>query len=131
MENRPYKELLMSSARLLIEDVKGVAVVTFNDTSVVDAQHIEDIRRQLMELVAQKNKTRVVLDMSRVSHLSSTALGVLIPLGQKAKELKGGLVLCGVQPPIRKLFKITKLEKQFRFCDDETEALADFNVMVD
>jgi anti-anti-sigma regulatory factor len=56
---------------------------------------------------------------------------VLIPLREKTQELKGDLILCGVQPPIRKVFKITKLEKQFKFCNSEAEALAALNVSLD
>ena len=121
----------MSGARLVIEQVKDVTVVTFSDTTVVEGQHIEQIRRELAELVEKKNRSKLVLDMARVSHLSSTALGMLIPLADKTRELKGDLVLLGVQPSIRKVFKITKLEKKFKFKATEAEALKVFGVAVD
>ena len=118
------------TSRLLVESIKDVTVATFTDTSVIDAQHIEHIRKDLCEMVDRQNKKRLILDMSKVHHFSSSALGILIALRDRIQKLKGELILCGLRPEIRKVFKITKLEKHFTFAADESEALSRLNVVV-
>ena len=116
--------------RLVVQTIKDVTLVTFTDSSVIDAQFIESIRRELFDLVDKQNRSRLILDLSKVQYLSSSALGVLIPLHEKIKKLKGRLVLCGVNSDIRKVFKITKLEKLFAFKSTEGDALSEFGVTV-
>ncbi|MFH0982576.1 MAG: STAS domain-containing protein [Planctomycetota bacterium] len=117
-------------SRLVVQTIKDVTVVTFTDTSVVDAQLIEGIKRELFDLVDQQKRGKLVLDMTKVQYLSSSALGVLIPLHEKTAKLKGRLVLCSVSPDIMKVFKITKLDKIFSFKNTASDALADFGVTV-
>ena len=117
-------------SRLVGQTIKDVTVVTFNESSIVDPQLIESIKRELFKLVDKQNRGKLILDLSKVQYLSSTALGVLIPLHEKTQKLKGRLVLCGVNPDIRKVFKITKLEKLFTFKNTEGDALSEFGVAV-
>jgi anti-sigma B factor antagonist len=117
-----------AQSKLMVQTVKDVTCVTFTDASVVDAQLIESIRKELFDLVDNQNRRKLVLDMSKVQYLSSSALGVLIPLNEKVLKLKGSLYLCGVNPEIMKVFKITKLDKIFKFKDTEGEALSEFGV---
>jgi anti-sigma B factor antagonist len=115
-------------SRLVIQTIKDVTCVTITDSSVVDAQLIEGIKKELFELVDKQDRRKLTLDMSKVQYLSSTALGVLIPLNEKILKLKGSLYLCGVSPEIMKVFKITKLDKIFKFKNTEGEALSDLGV---
>jgi anti-sigma B factor antagonist len=117
-------------SRLVVQTLKDVTCVTFTDTSVVDAHLIETIKKELYDLVDKPAGAgrRLVLDMSKVQYLSSAALGVLIPLNEKVLKLKGTMYICGVNPEIMKVFKITKLDRIFKFKDSEAEALADLGV---
>ena len=115
-------------SRLTVRNLKDVTLVTLSDTSVVAPQVIDSIKRELFELVDEKGCGNLILDLSKVQYLSSSALGVLIPLHEKTQNLRGRLILCGVSPDIMKVFKITKLDKLFAFKDTENNALADFGV---
>ncbi|HRX85328.1 MAG TPA: STAS domain-containing protein [Phycisphaerae bacterium] len=112
------------ASRLLVETYRDVTSVTFTDATVIDLQHIDNIRDELLELLVKQDRRKVILHMGKVQHFSSSALGMLVEAAAASKKQKGTLVLCGVQPEIRKIFKITKLEKQFRFAADEKAALA-------
>ncbi len=105
-------------SRLLVEKYKDVSIVTFTDSTIVSTQQIESIRDELYHMVDKKAVRRMILDMSKVRQLSSAALGVMIPV-----KIKGKLVLMGAQPEIRKIFKITRLEKLFVFKATEDDAL--------
>ncbi len=115
-------------SRMLVQSIKDVTIVTFADPSVVDTQLIENIRKELFELVEKQNRSKLILDLSKVQYLSSSALGVLIPLHELTKKLKGRLVLCGVNADIMKVFKITRLDRLFIFRLTESDALAEFGI---
>ena len=115
-------------SRLLVQYIKDVTVVTFTESSIIDVQQIEQMRKDLYDMVDKQYKRRMILDMSKVKHLSSSALGVLLPLREKIKKLKGDLYLVGVTPDIRKIFKVTRLDKHFKFSDSEAAALTKMNV---
>ena len=112
------------TSRLLIQTVNAVTIATFTDGSVIDMQHIDNIREELLELMDKRDRARLVVQMSKVHHFSSSALGMLVELQAAAKKCKGKLILCGLRPEIRKVFKITKLEKKFSFAETEKDALA-------
>ena len=111
-----------AQSKLVVQTIKDVTCVTFTDASVVDAHLIESIRKELFDLVDNQNRRKLVLDMAKVQYLSSSALGVLIPLNEKVLKLKGGLFLCGVNPEIMKVFKITNLDRLFEFFDTTEKA---------
>jgi anti-sigma B factor antagonist len=58
---------------------------------------------------------KVILDLSQVSFVDSTALGALVALH---KRLGGGesLSLASVRPEIATLFRLTRLDTVFRIC---------------
>lgn len=117
-------------AKLIVQTVKDVTLVTFSDSSIIDTQLIEAIGRELIALVDKQNRRKMVIDLTKVQHLSSSALGALLPVSEKARKLKGKVVLCGVNPTIRRVFKITNLDKLFTFADTEADALSEFGVNI-
>jgi anti-sigma B factor antagonist len=93
---------------------------------VLQAQHIEAIGEQLAGLLDDPARTKLVLNFDKVEFMSSAALGMLVTLQRKARAAGAKLVLCGIDPQIFEVFKLTKLDKQFSICRDEHEALQAF-----
>jgi len=120
----------MRPSRFVVQDYAGVTVVTFSDHSLLDSGAIDQLGRDLAELVDQKNKQRLILDFANVRLLSSHCLGVLLNLDKKSKAIKGTLVLCGIRKELMKAFSATGLDKMFRFYPDDVAALESFNVHV-
>ena len=119
---------MASAARLLIHMIRDVTVVNFHDSSILDTVQVQQIGEELYDLVDSKARRKLILDFSKVQLLSSSALGVLITLRKKADQIKGQVVICGLRQDLRKIFKITNLERLFTFCDDEEQALNTFGV---
>jgi len=117
-----------AGSRLLIQSFRDVTVVNFSDASILDTVQVQQIGEELYDLVETKANRKLVLDFANVKFLSSSALGVLITLRKKADEIKGTVLLCGMRPDLRKIFKITNLEKLFVFFDNEEKALNHFGV---
>ncbi len=120
----------MANSRLLVEDYAGVAVVTFQDASILDMTHIDQIGRELYRMVDEGNRQKMVLDFSNVRFLASQTLGILLTLQKKSKAIDGSLVLCGLRTELMKVFAITSLDKLFKFFNDDAAALKHFKVHV-
>jgi anti-sigma B factor antagonist len=58
--------------------------------------------------------------------MSSAALGMLVRVNKKCKEFEVALKLCHVEPEIRKVFQITRLDKVLAIYDDPKDAVAAF-----
>ena len=108
-----------------------MALVTFNDSTILDSYVIDEMAKVLYQLSDEKQKTQIVLNFSRVKSLSSSALGVLVNLRKRLSAKNGSLALCGIAPEIRKIFSITQLEKDFSFFDNEKIAMKAFNIRLD
>ena len=120
----------MTSAHLLIADYAGVTVVTFTESTILEASAIDQIARDLYFLVDNQSKQRIILDFSKVRSMSSQGLGILINLQKKLAAIKGDMALCAVRPEIKKLFGITGLDKEFKFHADDKAALKAWKVNV-
>jgi len=119
---------MASDSRLLIHPIRDVIVVNFTDASILDTAQVDQIGDELYELVDEKCIRKIILDFSKVKFLSSSTLGVLITMKKKAVAIKGRVLICSMADDLKKIFKITKLDKMFEFFPNEEKALAEFGV---
>ena len=68
--------------------------------------------------------TLVILDLGRVSILSSLALGLLVQISKNCQAREQKLKLTALQPQVRKVFAITRLDRIFQFADSAQAAMA-------
>jgi len=71
----------------------------------------------------QEAPRRVLVDLSLVSFVDSTGLGVLVALVKKMSA-DGKIAVVGANAAVRRLFQITKLDTLFLLCDSEDAAHA-------
>jgi anti-sigma B factor antagonist len=109
--------------RLEAEEIGDVTVVNFMDRKILDEQNIQVIGEQLFSLVDESGRKKLLLNFGNVEYMSSAALGKLITLNKKIQAVGGKLVLCNIDPQIREVFEITRLDKLFVIRGDEQEAL--------
>ena len=119
-------ERVQRSGRLQVQERGDVTVVGFLDKKILDESNIEEIGRQLFEIVEKHPQIKLLVNFANVQYLSSAALGKLITLNKRVAEGNGKLVLCSIRPQIYEVFKITKLNRIFDIVDDEATALARF-----
>ncbi len=114
---------MSSPSKLRIRSVEDVTAVRFQDASILDTQLIHDIAQELDQLIEGENNKKLLLDFTEVKFFSSSAFGVLVTLSKKIAAIEGQLVICALAAELRKVFKITSLDKLFDFADDEDQAL--------
>lgn len=112
--------------RIEVSKTGDVTVVRFVDRKVLDEESIQELGKELFELVEVQNRRQLLLNFENVEFISSATLGKLIVLDRKVKTAKGRLRMCRIRPEILEVFRITKLDKVFDIRDEEAEALAAF-----
>lgn len=85
--------------------------------------------KTLMNLVDQASDanpalTLVILDLSHVTMMPSMALGLLLQVSTKCAARRQRLKLAGLQPQLRRVFTITRLDRVFQFADSVETAMA-------
>ncbi len=113
----------MAGTGLVISNMWGVTMVNFRSTSILDGAAVDAIGKELQVLVDEQACRKIILDVSAVQFLSSSMIGALIMLHKKSQAIKGRVVICGLKPKLKEIFKIMKLEKILSFADTETDAL--------
>lgn len=106
----------------------NVAVVTILESRILDESNIQDIGRELIELVTKRYMVKMVIDMVNVRYLSSAVLRQFIALYKTIQQEKGDLKLCNVHPEVREVFKITQLDKMIEIKDDLETAINAFKL---
>jgi len=114
------------SRHLDVQEQGDVAIVRFREPRVTDPVEIEDLGRQLYQVLEYKNAAKLLLDFAPVEFLSSATIGKLISLSRKAKACNAAVRLCALQPAVRDIFHFCNLERLFDIYDDEAEAIASF-----
>lgn len=88
----------------------------------LDAATAPGFRAELDANIAEQPR-RVLVDLSQVSFVDSTGLGVLVALVKRMGQ-DGRIAVVGANASVRRLFQITKLDTLFLLCDSEEAAHA-------
>ena len=107
-----------------VTETDGVTVVLLSDQRILDELSISQIGSDLTEIIEEADNPRIVINFSKVTNMSSSALGMLITLHKRAREAGGELRLCNIQPTIQEVFKITRLDEIFQICPTQDAAVS-------
>ncbi len=112
------------SPNMTVEYVsEDVIVATLVNEKILEESQIQALESSFLPLIEENNPAKLVVDFSNVRFLTSSVLGLLIRLSKKIYESGGVLRLCGIQPKIYEIFKITRLDKVFDIYPTRQEAL--------
>lgn len=109
--------------KISIKEYEGVFVVKV-DRSILQ-ENVPVLRERLGSLVGD-GKTRIVIDMSGASYLSSLGVAVIVDAKNRATEAGGDVKLACVNQLIHNLLEITNLTRQLRIYDTVEEAVRSF-----
>lgn len=106
------------------EMIDDVAVLTLKG-KLMGGPETSAIHETVKELVEGGTK-RVVLDLTRVTWLNSTGLGMIMASSTTLGTVAGELKIAGLQDKARGLFSIAKLDTVFQIYGTAERAAADF-----
>jgi anti-sigma B factor antagonist len=89
----------------------------------IDLFTAPELKQALTDAI-EGGQRRVAIDLTEVSFLDSTALGVLIGAVKRLRSRGGALAIVNTEPSIAKTFEITGLDQIFTIVPSREEALA-------
>ena len=101
----------------------NVATVAFKSASVTDVDEIAGASKQIKEFIEKNRPNRLIFDFEQVKFFSSQVLGLLLHIRAKLQTYNGEVVISAINPQLHRIFKITGLDKVFRFFPDKESAI--------
>ena len=89
----------------------------------IDLHNSPDLRGALLELLTKSRCNRLILNLSNVPYMDSSAIAVLVEMLQKLRKTKGSIALTNLQPRVKGLLEIARLNTIFTLADTDEDAL--------
>jgi len=77
-------------------------------------------------LVREKQQKKIIFDLSGVTHIDSTGIGIIVMSAGQVKEAGGQLRLAGVNKHVEQVLKLTSIDKLVTCNSTVTEAASGF-----
>ncbi|MGD9109967.1 MAG: STAS domain-containing protein [Phycisphaerales bacterium] len=100
-----------------------VSVVSFQARSISDYNGISAASEKIRKFVEENSPRAVVFDFGQVKFFSSQVLGLLLEIRARLKSSESEVVISSIDPQLYRVFKITNLDKIFRFFDSKEKAI--------
>ncbi len=88
----------------------------------VDMHRSPSLHTMLLDMI-QRKPSLLVVDLAAVPYMDSSGVGTLVDCYRRVREYQGRMHLAGLQPRVRGVFEITKLDQFFTIRDSVAEAL--------
>jgi anti-anti-sigma factor len=89
----------------------------------IDLHNSPEVRRALLMLLQQNNPNKLVLNLTQVPYMDSSAVAVLVETLQKMRKIGGKVCLTNLQPRVQGLLEIARLGSIFVITKTEEEAI--------
>jgi len=89
----------------------------------IDMHNSPVLRTEILDLVGKHLPRKLVLNLTDVGYMDSSACAVLVQALRRMRELGGKIYLTGLQPRVKGILEIQRLVSIFNVVKDEAEAL--------
>jgi anti-sigma B factor antagonist len=89
----------------------------------IDLHNSPQVRANLLRFLEEEKPKKLVLNLSGVPYMDSSAIAVLVEALQKMRKTGGKIHLTDLQPRVKGLLEIARLDSIFVISKDENEAL--------
>jgi anti-sigma B factor antagonist len=106
------------------EAAPGIIVITLAGRLMLgpESAELESLAKSLYD----GGTRNVIVDLGGVTHIDSTGIGRCIAALNKAIQVKGRLHMAGAKGQVRDSFRVTRLDRMFKFFETYDEALKAF-----
>jgi anti-sigma B factor antagonist len=91
-------------------------------TGEIDLHNSPVLRGALLNLLAEGGIDKLILNLADVPYMDSSAIAVLVESLQKLRKINGKICLTNLQPRVKGLLEIARLDTIFVVAADEAEA---------
>ena len=102
-------------------------VTIFDIDGPVDLYHSSKLK-DAVEAKVEEGGRKFIINLAAVEYIDSSGIGSLISSMQNLKKVGGVLALLDLTDPVKKVFKLTRLDGFFTIFDDDMEALGSFYI---
>ena len=88
----------------------------------IDLHNSPELRSAILTMLSKQIPKRLILNLSQVPYMDSSAVAVLVEALQKLRPSGGRLMLVGLQPRVKGLLEIARLDTVFVIVPDEQQA---------
>jgi len=113
------EELVMN---FLLEEVDDIAVLRLKEPRL-DSMIAPDLKAQVLVLLSNTNRTKIVVDLSQVTYADSSGLGALLFGLRQSRENGIAFLLFGAQKRVLTLLQIAHLRDVLVNYASEEEAI--------
>ncbi len=104
----------------------GIDVIQIRATKLLDPLRIQEVGDELIELLEGLDGNDVLLDLSRVTAISSEMFGKLMRARNKCKSEGRRFRLCGIASDLLKIFQTLNLDSYFEISREPMRSIASF-----
>jgi len=101
----------------------NTAIIAFKSATMSDVDGIADASNKIKEYIDKNQPNRLLFDFEKVKFFSSQVLGLLLDIRAKLEKYNGKVVISAINPQLHRVFKITNLDKVFKFFPDRESAI--------
>ncbi len=117
MSDNKLSDLITSARR---EGASAVVAIR----GEIDLHNSPDLRNHMLQHLNDASLKKLVLNLSEVPYMDSSAIAVFVEALQKLRKTGGKVYLTNLQPRVKGLLEIARLDTIFVVTKDEAEALA-------
>ncbi len=89
----------------------------------IDLHNSPGLRTDLLDFLAKGNPKKLILNLADVPYMDSSAIAVLVEALQKIRKVQGKIFLTNLQPRVKGLLEIARLDSIFGVTGTEAEAM--------
>lgn len=115
-------QILTGSALIPSARAEGDAVVA-TLAGEIDLHNSPEIRDAMLNVLLKDSPKKLVLNLGQVPYMDSSAIAVLVEALRKMQRAGGKVYLTNLQPRVKGLLEIARLNAIFVIADDEAAAL--------
>jgi len=90
----------------------------------IDLHNSPGLRTDLLDMITKASPKKLVLNLGDVPYMDSSAIAVLVESLQRIRKLGGKIFLTNLQPRVKGLLEIARLDAIFGVTATEAEAIA-------
>ena len=103
-------------------DENNFSIITSN-VEKLDASNASELKAEIV-MINKNSINNMIIDLSQTKYCDSSGLSAILIGNRLCKDSSGKMVVCGLQPNVAKLIKISQLDKVFTIADDIESAKA-------
>jgi anti-anti-sigma factor len=108
-----------------LSEADGRITLCFQRFTQLDSSNVDVVGDAILSVLDNRAQPDLWLDLASINFLSSMVLSKFLKVDSRARSMGGRLTLTNLKPDIRKVFKVSRLDKILNISDGEaSEALA-------